>query len=82
MEAVLFKSETSGTSYDNINSLLVANGYEVTEIDPLVDTIPEDADIVVIDAPLNDYDTNVIDMLYDFLDNGGNLGKKLIYLAD
>lgn len=65
-----------------INSLLVANGYEVTEIDPLVDTIPEDADIVVIDAPLNDYDTNVIDMLYDFLDNGGNLGKNLIYLAD
>ena len=82
MEAVLFKSETSGTSYDNINSLLAANGYEVTEIDPLVDTIPEDADIVVIDAPLNDYDTNVIDMLYDFLDNGGNLGKNLIYLAD
>lgn len=82
MEAVLFKSETSGTSYDNINSLLAANGYEVTEIDPLVDTIPEDADIVVIDAPLNDYDTNVIDMLYDFLDNGGDLGKNLIYLAD
>lgn len=82
LQAVLFRSETSGTSYDNISSVLISNGYEVSEIDPLIETIPEETDIVVINAPLNDYDTNIIDMLYDFLDNGGNLGKNLIYLAD
>ncbi len=82
LQAVVFKSETSGTSYDNVFSMLVSNGYEVSEMDPLVETIPEDTDVVVINAPLNDYDTYIVDMLYDFLDNGGKLGKNLIYFAD
>lgn len=82
IQAVVFRSETSGTSYDNVSSLLVSNGYDVSEIDPLTETIPEETDVVVINAPLNDYDTNVIDMLYDFLDNGGNLGRNMIYFAD
>lgn len=82
IKAVVFKSETSGTSYDNVFNLLASNGYEVSEIDPLAEIIPEDTDIVVINAPLNDYDSAVIDMLYSFLDNGGKLGKNLIYFAD
>lgn len=82
LKAVVFKSETSGTSYDNVMALLNSNGYEVTEIDPLVEQIPEDVDIAVVNAPLNDYENDIIDMLYDFLDNGGNLGKNLIYFAD
>lgn len=82
IKAVVFKSDTSGTSYDNVYNLLAANGYEVSEMDPLSGTIPEDTDVVVINAPLNDYDSSVIDMLYDFLDNDGNLGKNLIYFAD
>ena len=47
-------------------------------MDPLAGTIPEDTDIVVINAPLNDYDSSVIDMLYAFLDNDGKLGRSLI----
>lgn len=82
IKAVVFKSETSGTSYDNVYNLLSSNGYEVSEINPLSETIPEDTDIVVINAPLNDYDSAVIDMLYAFLDNDGKLGKNLIYFAD
>lgn len=82
IKAVVFNSETSGTSYDNVFNLLSANGYEVSEMDPLSGTIPEDTDIVVINAPLNDYDSSVIDMLYTFLDNDGKLGKSLIYFAD
>lgn len=82
IKAVVFNSETSGTSYDNVFNLLSANGYEVSEMDPLAGTIPEETDIVVINAPLNDYDSSVIDMLYAFLDNDGKLGKSLIYFAD
>lgn len=82
LKAVVFKSDTSGSSYDNLVSLLNSNGYDVSEIDPLVDIIPEGADIVAINAPLNDYDESIINMLYDFLDNNGNLGKNLIYVAD
>ncbi|MBQ7784132.1 MAG: GldG family protein [Oscillospiraceae bacterium] len=82
IKAVMFNSETGAQSYDNIAALLNSNGYEVSEIDPLSAEIPSEADVVVITAPLNDYDEYIIDMLYNFLDNGGNLGKSLIYLAD
>lgn len=82
LTAVMFKSETSGSSYDNVVDLMNSNGYNVLEIDPLTESIPEDADIVVINSPLNDYDKDLIDRLYSFLDNGGKLGKTLIYIAD
>lgn len=82
VKAVVFKSETGGSSYDNVKALLESNGYEVSEIDPLRELIPEEADMVVINAPLNDYNNDVIEKLYNFLDNGGNLGKNLIYIAD
>lgn len=82
LQAVLFRSETAGSSYDNVSALLSSNGFDVSEIDPMTEALPEGTDLVVINAPLNDYDTGVIDMLYDFLDNGGDLGKNLIYFAD
>ncbi|MDE6592054.1 MAG: GldG family protein [Oscillospiraceae bacterium] len=82
LQAVIFNSETSGSSYDNVASLMVSNGYDVTEINPLTEEIPEDTDIVVVNAPLNDYETDIVDKLYKFLDNNGNLGKSLIYIAD
>lgn len=82
IKAVVFKSETSGTSYDNVFNLLSSNGYEVSEIDPLSQPIPEETDLVVINAPLNDYEPAVIEMLYAFLDNDGKLGRNLVYFAD
>lgn len=81
LKAVVLNCETPAASYDNVLTLLESNGYEVSEIDPLTENIPEDADIVVINAPLNDFDESLIDQLYSFLDNGGQLGKNLIYLA-
>lgn len=82
LSAVVFNVPTQGSSYDNVKSLLVSNGYDVTEIDPLSEEIPEDTDLIVINAPLNDFDNDLIDKLYAFLDNGGRLGKNLIYIAD
>ncbi|MGN0666414.1 MAG: Gldg family protein, partial [Huintestinicola sp.] len=82
LHAVVFRSETQGSSYDNVMNMLTANGIEVTEIDPLIEVIPEGTDIVVINAPMNDYDPDTVDKLYNFLDNGGKLGKNLIYIAD
>lgn len=82
LQAVMFTGETQGSSYDNVKEMLISNGYEVTEIDPLRDTIPDGTELVVISAPLNDYNETIIDMLYNYLDNGGNLGKNLIYVAD
>ncbi|MBR4225001.1 MAG: Gldg family protein [Oscillospiraceae bacterium] len=82
MKVAVFKSDTQSYSYDNVMTMLTANGYEVTEIDPLAEPIPEGTDMVVINAPLNDYDEQIIDGLYTFLDNGGALGRNLIYIAD
>ena len=82
MNAVVFNSETGGLSYDNVMSMLRSNGYNVSEINPLIDTIPEDTDIVCINAPLNDYSEETVQKIYDFLDNNGRLGRTLIYIAD
>lgn len=82
LNAVVFNSETGGSSYDNVYDLLASNGYNVSEINPLVDEIPEDTDIICINAPLNDYDEDTVQKIYDFLDNGGNLGRTMIYIAD
>lgn len=82
LNLVIWNSETGSQSYDNIYDLLVSNGYNVSEMNPLTEDIPEDTDIVCVDAPLNDYDEETVQKLADFLDNGGNLGKTLIYIAD
>lgn len=82
LNAVMFNSETGGSCYDNVYDMLVSNGYNVSEINPLVDEIPEDTDIIAICAPTNDYDEETVQKIYDFLDNGGQLGKNLIYVAD
>lgn len=82
MNAVVFNSETGGSSYDNVYDLFSSNGYNVSEINPLVDEIPEDTDIICINAPLNDYDEETVQKIYDFLDNDGNLGRTMIYIAD
>ncbi len=82
-KVVMFTSDSSNSySYSNIYDLLESNSYEITEIDPLTEEIPEDTELVIINAPLNDYDDNVINKIYSFLDNNGNLGKNLIYIAD
>ncbi len=82
LNAVMFNSETGGSCYDNVYDMLVSNGYNVSEINPLVDEIPEDTDIIAICAPTNDYDEETVQKIYNFLDNGGQLGKNLIYVAD
>lgn len=83
MNAVVFNSETeSASSYDNVITMLRSNGYNVSEINPLIDAIPEETDIICINAPLNDYDEDTVQKIYDFLDNGGKLGRTMIYIAD
>ena len=59
------------------------NGYEVSEIDIMSDELsPEDYDITVLPAPINDLTEDCITKLDDFLYNGGDLDRDLIYIAD
>jgi hypothetical protein len=65
----------------NIETLLVDNGYDVSSWNPDLEAIPADADILVIDAPLADFDEQTIESFQKFLENGGNYTKNIVYLA-
>lgn len=66
---------------ENIQSLLKANGFDLVTVDPLTEEIPADADLLVLNSPMNDLAPETIDKLYNFMENGGNYGKNMIYLA-
>lgn len=66
-----------------MENLLNDNGYDVKELDMVNDTLDaETYDIVILPAPANDLTMDAIKKLQDFLQNDGNLGKQLIYVAD
>lgn len=72
---------TSSTVSSNVQELLTSNGFDLVTIDPLTDEIPMDADLMVISAPLNDFSEELIDELYTFMENNGQYGKNMIYIA-
>jgi hypothetical protein len=61
--------------------MLKDNGYDVARWDPTT-PMPEDMDLLVIDAPLNDFPENLINQIYEYLENDGKYGKNLVYLAN
>ncbi|MGN1305259.1 MAG: Gldg family protein [Oscillospiraceae bacterium] len=78
--AIMDTGETD-ISNDSIRALLEDDGFDVSEFDPNGEDFPYDADIMVINAPINDLSEEVIEKLYNYLENDGNYGRNLIYLA-
>lgn len=72
---------TGGSPLAYFRTLLVANGYNVNEIDITKEDIPEETDIAVIAAPTVDYLPEEVQKVSDYMNNGGMLGKQLIYVA-
>ncbi|MDE5859744.1 MAG: GldG family protein [Oscillospiraceae bacterium] len=79
--AVYLNVVSQSTSGENITDMLESNGFDVVQLDPLTEEIPMDADMIVINSPLNDFDQSLIDTLYEFMENNGSYGKNMIYLA-
>lgn len=79
--AVYLNAVSQSTSSENITDMLESNGFDVVQIDPLTQEIPMDADMMIINSPLNDFDQSLIDTLYEFMENGGSYGKNMIYIA-
>jgi len=76
---------TNGNVYATqvLNTLLDDNGYDVTQLDMVTDEIsPADYDLLVLLAPVNDLTVDAVEKLETFLHNDGNLGKRLLYIAD
>ncbi len=77
----------SGHSKNNYTEaykeLLTANNYDITEIsDKLITNISSDYDAIIISAPSIDFIGSELDVISAFLENGGKMGKGLIYFAD
>jgi hypothetical protein len=68
-------------SIQNIEVLLSENGYDVFTW-TITEDIPADCDLLIVDAPLIDFEEAVIDRIYTFMENGGNYGKNMVYLAN
>lgn len=72
-----------GYAVNSLVTLLDKNGYEYTPVDILTDEIsPDEYDMAVLPAPVNDLTEDCVKKLEDFLYNSGNLDKNLIYIAD
>ena len=64
---------------DGFASLLTSNNFEVTSLNPTVEEIPEDVDVLIWMAPTNDPDQEVLDRLDEYLSQEE---KTLLYFAD
>ncbi len=79
--AVYLDAASQSKNGSNIRTMLEDDGFDVVTVDPLTEEIPADADLIVINSPLNDFSEELVDKLYNFMENGGNYGKNMIYLA-
>lgn len=57
------------------------NGFEISKIEEtIVQSIPEEVDVLVITAPTTDFLPSEVNVINEWLDNGGNKGKSLIFV--
>lgn len=84
-------SMNSNSLFDSTHALLVSsfesflskNGYDCTEIDIAADQLSvTDYDMVVVAAPAVDFSDDIITKLSDFLYNGGNYEKDMVYIPN
>lgn len=68
---------------DAYKELLKTNNYEITEIsDKLINSLSNEYDAIIISAPTIDFTGDELDVISEFLENDGKLGKGLLYFAD
>lgn len=81
VDVAILTGRDEATDLSSFKRLLSANGYNITTINITTEEIPENIDLVIVPAPKKDYLDSEIKKLSDFLINGGNLDKDVIYIA-
>ena len=71
---------TSTEQIQGLNQLLQSNNFAVSSINPAVEEIGEEVDVLLWIAPINDPDAQVLERLERFLSE--NEEKTLLYFAD
>ena len=77
--AIIIDNASEDRSF--FENTLKADGYSVTEIVLSSQIIPEDTQMVVLYTPSKDLSQNAVSKLRAFLENNGNYGKNLLYIA-
>lgn len=82
-KAALLTGHSKNDYTADYQTLLKANNYEITVIsDSIIASIPDEYDAVIIAAPTTDFLGGELDVISEFLENDGKLGKGLIFFAD
>lgn len=67
----------------SMRDFLASNGYECSDVDIASDALsPEDYDLLVVTAPALDFSQDIVTKFSDFLYNGGNYEKNMIYVPN
>lgn len=67
---------------DTVQSLLKQNNYDIVEIESLTTSdIPKEADLLIFAVPQSDLTPNEILKLDEYMKNGGNYRKNILYVA-
>lgn len=77
-----FVTGSSEVDYSNITDLLESNAYEINEISLTTAELDEDAAVAVLFAPAVDLDEDAVSKLEAWLENDGEYGKSLVYVAN
>ncbi|MBQ4100837.1 MAG: GldG family protein [Oscillospiraceae bacterium] len=78
---VVFVKGHDEPDLEMMQALFPQNNYQVSNVTLATEEIPEDTSIVIITAPVRDFTEDELAKIDAYLDNNGNLGKNLIYLA-
>lgn len=82
-KVALLSGHSNNNYTDAYNELLTTNNYDITVIsDKLITSVSNEFDAIVIAAPTSDFIGSELDVISEFLDNDGKLGKGLIFFAD
>ena len=71
------------TELTGLTDLLTNNSFTLTkDVTIGMDAIDSSLDMLLICTPVRDYSDEELKVLSDYLDNGGQFGKSIVYIAD
>lgn len=68
--------------YSSLTSLLESNAYQINKVSLATADLDEDAKVAVLFAPSVDLDDTTAEKLNNWLENDGDYGRSLIYVAN